>query len=247
MGKPRYLEVASILQRRISDGQHPVGSLLPTETELCRAFAVSRHTVREALRALREMGLITRRQGAGTQVVASETPGNYTQSVTSIADVLQYARGTYLELGPRQEIAARGAQARLLRCAPGRPWLKYVGLRRAGPGGQAICATDLYIDPAFADIETRFGSQPGAIYELIEEMYGEEIAEIRQEISAVVLSPEVAAALDAEPGEPALRIVRRYLGTNGSPLEVSVSIHPADRFTYAMRLRRDAAGPEPAG
>jgi GntR family transcriptional regulator len=66
---PLYLQVVRALKDEIVSGVHPVGSQLPTEEELCARFSVSRYTVREALRRLREDNLVSSRQGAGTVVV----------------------------------------------------------------------------------------------------------------------------------------------------------------------------------
>ncbi|MGY3443817.1 MULTISPECIES: hypothetical protein [unclassified Bradyrhizobium] len=33
--------------------------------------------------------------------------------------------------------------------------------------------------------------------------------------------------------------VRRYLDQTGNIVEISATVHPADRFTFSMRLRRD--------
>ena len=54
---PLYLQVVRALKDEIVTGVHPVGSQLPTEEELCERFSVSRYTVREALRRLREDNL----------------------------------------------------------------------------------------------------------------------------------------------------------------------------------------------
>lgn len=72
---PRYLQVARELRQDIVDGVYPVGSQLPTEHELCERFSVSRYTVREALRRLRDDHLIESRPRAGTLVVPRTTPG----------------------------------------------------------------------------------------------------------------------------------------------------------------------------
>ena len=63
-GLPLYLQVASTLRTAILRGVYPVGSRVPTEDELCRHFKVSRHTIREALRQLRNDGLITSTPGS---------------------------------------------------------------------------------------------------------------------------------------------------------------------------------------
>jgi GntR family transcriptional regulator len=56
--QPRYLSISEELLSDIGAGKFPVGSMLPTELELCERFEVSRFTVREALRRLHEMGLL---------------------------------------------------------------------------------------------------------------------------------------------------------------------------------------------
>ena len=46
-----------MLMKEVGDGKFPIGSMLPTELELCERFDVSRYTIREALRRLEEIGL----------------------------------------------------------------------------------------------------------------------------------------------------------------------------------------------
>jgi GntR family transcriptional regulator len=85
-----YKSIVRVLQKEIVSGKHPVGARLPTESALCRRFSVSRHTVREALRHLRESGLVSPRQGSGTTVAAAE-PSFYLHPVASVTDLMQYA------------------------------------------------------------------------------------------------------------------------------------------------------------
>ena len=66
---PRYLQVASILRHRIDDRTWIVGQQIPTIDEFEREFAVARVTVRQAIKVLREEGLLHSRQGKGTFVV----------------------------------------------------------------------------------------------------------------------------------------------------------------------------------
>ena len=46
---PLYSQLVSIIKRNISAGTLCPGALLPSESELCRAFDVSRSTVRQAI------------------------------------------------------------------------------------------------------------------------------------------------------------------------------------------------------
>ena len=55
---PLYVQLAQKLTENIETGVTPVGSILPTEETLAVTHEMSRHTVRQALRELRENGLI---------------------------------------------------------------------------------------------------------------------------------------------------------------------------------------------
>jgi DNA-binding GntR family transcriptional regulator len=77
----RYRDIAAELQKQIRLDAYPIGKLLPTETELMARFAASRQTVREALRIITEQGLIVRRAGLGSVVIATEPPVLFTHSV----------------------------------------------------------------------------------------------------------------------------------------------------------------------
>ncbi|MBM3490030.1 MAG: GntR family transcriptional regulator [Alphaproteobacteria bacterium] len=241
MHRPRYRALAERLRAEIAAGRPPVGATLPTEGELAATHRVSRHTVREALRCLAELGLISRRQGSGTHVTAARPQAStYRQSLASLADLLQYAKATRLHLGPAEPVVARGRLARLIGSAVGRAWLRYAGLR-CDAAGTPIGLTELYVDPEFRDIERHFGERPGAVYELIEEAFGVAVDEIRQEIDAVTLAPRQAAKLGLPAGRAALRIVRRYLAPHGRLLQAAVNLHPAERFSYVMRIRRETS------
>lgn len=57
--------VAEALSKKVLDGTLKPGEQLPTETELCEQFEVSRTVVREAVAQLRSDGLLLSRQGRG--------------------------------------------------------------------------------------------------------------------------------------------------------------------------------------
>jgi len=66
--KPRYLLVADALRDGILAAKWKPGDLLPSESQLCRDFGVSRGTVVKAIEVLLGDGLAHRRQGVGTFV-----------------------------------------------------------------------------------------------------------------------------------------------------------------------------------
>jgi GntR family transcriptional repressor for pyruvate dehydrogenase complex len=64
-------DVLARLQAQIVGGEYNASDRLPSESELCRAFGVSRPVVREALMSLQALGLTTSQPGIGTFVVSS--------------------------------------------------------------------------------------------------------------------------------------------------------------------------------
>ena len=79
------------------------------------------------------------------------------------------------------------------------------------------------------------------ISSLIEARYGRCITEIQQDVHAALISQEMAERLKVAKGTAALEIVRRYLDSAGETFEVSISVHPAERFSVSMRLKRSDA------
>jgi DNA-binding GntR family transcriptional regulator len=236
--KPRYRRIADELTGKISAGTYPVGRLLPTELELCAKYHASRSTVREALRLLRDAGLISRRRRTGTEVVAQTTPVSYRQPTNSIGDLLQYAPETRITILSTRRVICDALLARQLECREGRAWLKINTLRTVPDDDRPICMTTAFVDAGLPDIDARLGTVTGPISAMLEQSYGIRIARIDQSIQAMSLSRRQAELLHAEPGSPALRAVRRYYQPDGALIEVSSAIHPADRFTYVTSLIR---------
>ena len=70
--EPAYLQLANILRRQISEGIFRPGDQLPSESQLCRRFAISPMTVRRAINLLSDQGVVNTAQGRGTFVAALE-------------------------------------------------------------------------------------------------------------------------------------------------------------------------------
>lgn len=237
---PRYVHVANALTQAIAKGRYPIGSTLPTEHELCETFRISRFTVREALRQLRDAGLVTRKPRAGTTVVATRHRMPYAQALRSIEDLLQYAADTELRLTHIGKLQIGPTIAREITIPPGEVWLLAVGIRYNKGDELPICVSRVYINPTFSDILRSLKDRPEAIYRLIEKRYGVSVARVEQRIRAVTLGRKEALQLKAEPNSPALRTLRLYYDAGGRLLEVSDSVHPADRFSYTMTIDKSA-------
>ncbi|MGF3026738.1 GntR family transcriptional regulator [Methylobacterium aquaticum] len=240
MSETLWAQVARDLTAGITTGRFPIGSLLPTELELCEHYGASRHTVRTAIRQLQDQGLVSRKKKAGTRVEAAAPTSGYRQSLASLEDLIQFGVAHIRTVQETAEVTADASLAAELGCEEGTRWFRISSLRLDGrPGGAPIGWTDVYIDPTYADLGDVVRASPDVlITTLIEQRYGRRSAEIRQDVDAIALPAVRAAALQAKPEAPALRIVRQYLDEKGKVFEISSTIHPVGRFTVSQRLRR---------
>lgn len=67
-GIPYYLQLANILREKVLSGEYQPDALLPSERELCKAYELSRSTVRQTMQILKDEGLIHKQRGVGTRV-----------------------------------------------------------------------------------------------------------------------------------------------------------------------------------
>lgn len=239
----RYEEVARSLARRIEDATYPVGSQLPPEVELASAYAVSRSTVRSALDSLERLGMVSRRRRIGTRVEAVRPTTGYARTVTTMNELVQYSTETRRSVLGQREVVADADLAALLGCERGRPWVHLRMLRLDEVGGldeqRPLCHTDVYLDPDVAAVVgDRVARPDGLINEIVEQCTGRMTVRVDQRIRACSLPSDLATVLRADVGSPALQIARRYVERSGDVAQVTVSVHPADRFEFTVSMER---------
>lgn len=81
--------VSEDLRSEVAAGKYPPGSRLPTESELSSEFAVSRPTVRAALRELETLGLVRTQHGVGTFVTEKPAIRAGLERMDSITDSIR--------------------------------------------------------------------------------------------------------------------------------------------------------------
>ena len=206
------------------DENFPVGSLLPTELELVDRYQTSRHTVRAALHELEQLGFVSRRKKLGTRVESAQPKNEFRPSLASLDDLVQFGTTHLRKVQSIGETTVTGVLAKELRCASGTRWLRISSLRvEADDEGSPIGWTDVYVDPAYAEIGKIVRKSPDTlISSLIESRYGRRVAEVRQDI-------------------------RAEAGWRGGPVEVRESAHRRWCTAGRHQLRRGPGAAVAAG
>jgi GntR family transcriptional regulator len=235
---PLYLQVVHALKDEIVSGVYPVGAQLPTEEDLCTRFSVSRYTVREALRRLREDGLVSSRQGAGTIVVPPRPSESFVHEVMSINDLVAFATGVRFAIETIEMVTADDKLALRIGVASGDQWLSVRGFRHTDGSELPVCWTEVYINREFAAVGRLLQRHTGPIFHLIEDLFGQSIVEVHQEIAAALISPKLADGLKVKAGTTSLEVQRTYKLASGKIAQIAINTHPAPRFRHAMTMRR---------
>jgi DNA-binding GntR family transcriptional regulator len=234
----RYRKIAEDLIGQIRSGRLPVGAVLTGELQLMDEYGASRHTIRDALRQLEELGLVERRRGVGTRVLARRASRAYVHRVRSPAELMKYPRESRMQVTGSGGVQLSGARAALVGCKSGSRWLQIRAVRRMPGRRPPICQIELYLRPRYAAVVPEVGRTRDLTFQLIERRYGVHVVEVGVEVMARPMPVEAAKALGVEPGSPSMTVVRRYRDEHGELLCVSVSEHPGDRYTFAQTLKR---------
>lgn len=238
--KPRYQQIGEELQAAIEQGEYPVGAMLPTELDLCRTYDISRHTARAALARLSDAGLVMRRPGAGTRVIARRAAMHCACEANSTEQLLQYGKHSHLRLLHARREPADPATAEQLGIAEGTEHLHLTGLRLRSAEGGPIALTEMRL-PIHTDTpvaELLDPARAGATLARLLDMARLSIVE--QTFDVALFTATQARQLDVSAREPALRAQRRYVDNDGRLLMLATSLHPRDRFAHRSVLSRGA-------
>lgn len=229
-------DIVDAIVRQIDEGRYPVGGLLPSEADLQAQFGTTRYRLREAMGALRKLGVIDSRAGIGTLVLARNPTPFFVQSQQTLESVMEAARSTQLRLDRAGLVTADLRLAGLLRAAPGSQWFFMDTLRYLRGESRPIGALWLYTRSEFAAAADRVESWNGPVFKLLERLFDVRVAVVEQEIDAAPIESGLAERLDAAPGSPCLQVTRHWLDAAGGLVQCSVGVYPQGRSLYRSRL-----------
>lgn len=228
MATPQHQQLAATLLTQIADGTFSVGDRLPTEEELCAYHGLARGTVRRALGRIEDLGMISRRPGAGTIVISPAPVAGYQPLAQSAVDIVALAAETRLVNPSAAEVILDATQAKRLGARKGSTWYVIEGVRAMRKGdGTPLCWSEQYLR----------GDRPRDKL-LRPDFTPEEVAahSVEQIVTASLLDSQMSLALNAGPGSAALVITRRHFDARNRLVSVGIHTHPADRYSIRTTL-----------
>jgi DNA-binding GntR family transcriptional regulator len=219
------------------DGDYPVGSQLPTEEAIRHRFGVSRYTIREALQRLRRDNLVTSKPRVGTIVVYRPSTNSYVQDVMSIDNLLSWSADRYFAIDTieLEEIDAALAWTGL---TLGESWLVARGFGYKSDTQIPHCKSEYFIHRDFAAVGRLLSNHRGPIFPLIEDMFGQTVVEVHQEMTATLIPPDLAKPLQVKPWSAGMNVQRSFIISDGRIAQKTFTTHNAADHNYSITLRR---------
>jgi GntR family transcriptional regulator len=209
--------------------------ILPSETDLMMTYGVPRATVREVLTILRREGVIDRRQGTGTHVVARPSP----MGLREMHGVFHSDHGGLFEFGGSREIDRNwipipGIVATRLQAEDGEPCLR-IEYVETFDGEPLFVATNYVLNPEAGRI---FPLPLNDNWYALLDRGGLSIGECEFIIGCANADERTSLLLDIDVGTAILTIEQLVRDANGRRYNFAFTSIRGDSHSIVSRARR---------
>lgn len=236
---PLYYQLEMSLRSRLSRGEFAPNDSFPSEVAIGRDYGVSRMTVRQALTALEQDSLISRKRGRGTHVTdkvrhlwVPKLTGSLDEAIVfGLAEKYQVDLLSREEINPSQQVISalclqstkeKVHRIRRIRLYEGEP-LAYIVNHLPADIGCMISSEDILSRLILVNLETRAGLN---------------LTEADQRIGATTAEPEIASLLQIRTGDPLVHMERTVFDSRGRAVNFTSVLFRADRYWYKVKLKR---------
>jgi GntR family transcriptional regulator len=226
---PLYVQLERRIRQAIEAGVLTHNMALPPERDIATEFGVSRITVRNAMAALVEEGLLARRRGAGT-VVAGRIEKNFAKISSFSEDMVSRGRAPSSTWIMRAAGAVTPEEALALGLSPGAPVFRFHRVRFADETPMALEFST--IGAAYLESVEEVGD---SLYAALE-AHGNRPVRALQRLRAVPFLGAHARTLGVDPGSPGLLIERRGFLRDGRAVEFTQSYYRGDAYDFVAEL-----------
>jgi len=236
---PLHFKLRNLLREAIQSLEYPSGSRLPPERNMARLYGVGRVTVRRALDALSHEGLIRRSRGrkGGTFVhnrSSDESPPPLIGAFNVVLSPRQFRR---IEVDAFDIRACNADVAAVLRLPLSTP-VRYIERRLFGALGPVAFVRNVLPLSIGQRVQRRdLGMM--TLYDVLTQKLGVKIAEVRDEVEAILADTPLATRLGIKRGTAILSIRRTYFMAGDKPVNMTLLITRTDRYKTSVRLRED--------
>jgi len=239
-----HYQLRELLREAILRGEYAPETRLPSEHELCQIYQVSRTTVRQAVQALVQEGLLYSVRGRGTYVTRTKILEGLAVNLSFYDDMR--ARGIPVVtrvLACGVELAPATIAA-LLGLRPGDQVVRMMRLRLVGRS--PLLTVTSYLPAALVPRLEKTDLTRRGLHEILREEYGIFPARAVRSFEALPATAEDARLLRIPVGAPVQHVESVVYDATGIAVEYFSSRHRGDRAKFQVEIvQRGGASPAP--
>lgn len=228
---PLYFQVAQKIEDAILKGELPPGSRIENEIALADRLGLSRPTIRRAIQALVDKGLLVRRRGIGTQVVH----GQVTRGVELTSLYEDLSRSGQKPATNMLKYAVIKADAKIAEKLGVKPGADVLYLRRVRlADGVAVSVMENWLPEEFLGL-TEENLLKHGLYQMLR-LQGVTIRVAKQKIGARKATGDEAELLNVEKGAALLSMERTAYDSSGKAVEFGRHCYRPDLYSFEVTL-----------
>ncbi len=233
---PLYFQIQQILRKQILSGAIIPDEAMPTESDLCEEYNVSRTTVRQAFAGLLNDGLITRIPGKGTFINLRDEEEKVVHNFNTTGSLIEAT--SYAKLEKKNHYRGLiSPSARLMDIFGLKQGQKIFCLRGTKyQDGLPLC----YFVANFPSEYSRYFRgkrlKTEVLISIIEQEVGMQLTKVHRTIRASKADEYAARRLEIKKDDPVLEVEHIYYVGDNLAVEVGVNYFHADRYHYVMEL-----------
>ncbi len=233
-----YVTTKDRILNYIKKNKVNIGDRLPPESELCKILGISRLTLREAINALKNEGMINSIQGKGTFVSGNiDNIANTLNSNLGISEmIISSGHKPGVNHFEKELVKADENIAEKIGVEEGADVLVLKRIRTADD--KAVVYSMDYFVPKMSAQFLGVTDENVSIYSFMEDVCGLKIGSGIAEILPVVAEKWLAEMLEINVGEPVLMIKQVVTDIHGEPLLYAEEYLRSDCFKLLINRRR---------
>lgn len=236
---PLYHQLKQIIIEDIKTGKYDIGEQLPTETELCDSYHVSRITVRRAIADLVSEKVLYKKQGKGTFVSESKIERELI-SIGSFSDITtESGKAPSTQILETKIKKTTKELCKKLKIAPEDDVLELKRLLRIN-GEPFIFEISHYPISRFPDIETHISSHQST-YKILRKYYDVEIVKAEKTLDIKLSNEEQSEIFGCDPNSILYLLEKTAFDKNNEIVHVSNSFFLASKVTFTFTVNSDEA------
>lgn len=231
-------QLSRIVRDSIIDNELPVGYKLPTEETFCKAYDVSRSTIRAAIRELELDGMVARVQGKGTFVTGGKVKRKMEKVYSFSGQMRELQKNPKSEILQFSEMDIDDKMSNIF--ALKKPEQVYLIKRIRYADNFPMLLETTYIPVYLYPKLTREKVEGNSLYDLLKNEAGVSPYEAEETYESVVMYPEVCKALKCSCGSCGFFIERIAKMQTGTVYEYTNSYMRGDSSKLSITLRENS-------